>query len=81
MTMETIISGFKAASIVPFNPDEVLSDLGPIIESTPSPKGSQSSWEAKTPKTLPNIKQQGKLIQREIYKRRRSSASLNDKPF
>jgi hypothetical protein len=40
MTMETIISGFKAAGLVPFNLDEVLSDLGLIIESTPSPKGS-----------------------------------------
>jgi hypothetical protein len=53
-----------------------------MIQSTPSPlKGSQSSWESKTPKTFPEIKKQAALIQKERRERRRSSASLSDQHF
>ena len=81
MTVETIISGFKATGLVPFDPERVLTDLGPIIEATPSPRGSQSSWDPKTPKTLPEVKKQAKLVLTENRKRRRSSASSGGKPF
>jgi hypothetical protein len=53
-----------------------------MIQSTPLLlKGSQSSWESKTPKTFPKIKKQATLIQKERRKRRRSSASLSDQHF
>jgi hypothetical protein len=53
-----------------------------MIQSTPSPsKGSQSSWESKTPNTFPEIKKQAALIQKERRKRRRSLASLSDQHF
>jgi hypothetical protein len=53
MTTETITSGFKATGLVPFDPQRVLDKLGPIIEATPSPRSSQTSWNPQTPKTLP----------------------------
>ena len=62
MTTETITSGFKATGLVPFNPERVLAELGPTIEATPSPRGSQLSWDPKTPKTLPEVKKQARLV-------------------
>jgi hypothetical protein len=43
MTTEIITSGFKATSLVPFDPQRVLDKLGPIIEATPLPRSSQTS--------------------------------------
>lgn len=56
MITKTITSGFKATSLVPFNPQRVLKKLGPIITATPLPRSSQISWNPQTPKTLPQIK-------------------------
>jgi hypothetical protein len=58
MTTRNITSGFKATGLVPFDPDQVLSQLGPVVETTPSPRSSQSSWDPKTLKTLPEVKKQ-----------------------
>lgn len=44
MIVETITSGFRVTGLVPFNPQRVLEKLGPIIEATPSPRSSQTSW-------------------------------------
>ena len=82
MTAETILAGFTATSLVPFDPEKILQNLDSVIQLTPSlSKGSQSSWESKTLKTFPEIKKQAALIQRERRKRRRSSASLSDQHF
>ena len=82
ITAETILAGFAATGLVPFNPERVLQNLDAMIQSTPSPlKGSQSSWESKTPKTFPEIKKQAALIQKERRKRRRSLASPSDQHF
>jgi hypothetical protein len=63
MMAETILAGFAATGLVPFNPEEVLQILNTMVQSTPSPsKGSQSSWESKTPKTFPEVKEQAALI-------------------
>jgi hypothetical protein len=59
----------------------VLAELGPVIKATPLLLSSQASWNPKTPKTLPEIKKQVHLVLTENRKRRRSSASLGDKPF
>jgi hypothetical protein len=41
ITAETILAGFAATSLVPFNPKRVLQNLDAMIQSTPSPsKGS-----------------------------------------
>jgi hypothetical protein len=81
MTTGNITSGFKATGLVPFDPERVLDKLGPIVEATPSPRSSQTSWNPQTPKTLPEIKKQSQLVLKENRKRRRSSASLAEKPF
>lgn len=81
ITAENIQSGFKATGLVPFDPEIVLSELGPVGEATPSPRSSQGSWNPKTPKTLPEIKRQSQLVLTENRKRRRSSASSAEKPF
>jgi hypothetical protein len=44
MTTGNITSGFRATGLVPFNPERVLENLGPVIEATPSPRSSQTSW-------------------------------------
>jgi hypothetical protein len=81
MTIGNIASGFKATGLVPFDPERVLDKLGPIVEATPSPRSSQTSWNPQTPKTLPEIKKQSQLVLKENRKRRRSSASSAEKPF
>ena len=81
MTTRNITSGFKATGLIPFHPERVLDKLGPIVEATPSPQSSQTSWNPQTPKTLPEIKRQSQLVLAENRKRRRSSASSAEKPF
>ena len=81
MTTRNITSGFKATGLFPFDPDQVLSQLTPVIKATPSPRSSQSSWDPKTPKTLPEVKKQAQLVLTEGRKRRRLSASSGEKPF
>ena len=81
MTVKNITSGFRATSLAPFNPERVLEKLSPVIEATPSPQSSQTSWNPQTPKTLPEIKRQSQLVLTENRKRRRSSASSGEKPF
>jgi hypothetical protein len=80
MTVKTISSGFRATDLVPFDLEKVLENLGPVIETTPSPRSSQTSWNPQTPKTLPQIKRQSQLVSTENRKRRRSPASSGDKP-
>ena len=58
MRTENIASGFKATSLVPFNPERVLDKLGPIVKATPLLRSSQTSWNPQTLKTLPEIKKQ-----------------------
>jgi hypothetical protein len=43
MTIETIASGFKATSLIPFDPEIVLLGLNPATKATPSPQSSQLS--------------------------------------
>jgi hypothetical protein len=81
MTTGNITSGFRATGLAPFDPERVLGNLGPIIEATPSPRSSQTSWNPQTPKTLREIKKQSQLVLTENRKRRRSSASSAEKPF
>jgi hypothetical protein len=40
MTIGNIASGFKATSLVPFDPERVLDKLSPIVKATPSPRSS-----------------------------------------
>ena len=81
MTTRNITSGFKATSLIPFDLDQVLSQLTLVVKATLSPRSSQSSWDPKTPKTLPKVKKQAQLVLTKGRKRRRLSASSSEKPF
>ena len=81
MTAGNITSGFRATGLAPFDPQAVLDKLGPVTEATPSPRSSQTSWDPKTPKTLPEIKRQSHSVLTENRKRRRPSASSARMPF
>jgi hypothetical protein len=81
MTVETISSGFRATVLVPFNPERVLENLGPVVDATPLTRSSQASWNPQTPKTLPQIEKQSQLVLSENRKRRRSSASSGGRPL
>src|ERR1051326_7779194 len=73
LTSSNICSGFRAAGLVPHNPEEVLSLLSPILR-TPSPISSYSSkWTPKTPgNNVQDIQNQARFIEK---RRRRSKAS------
>ena len=81
MTVATITSSFRATGLVPFNPTEVLSNLGPVYQATLSPGGSQVSFDPKTPRTLSKGQKQTKYILTEGRKRRRSSVSSGEQPL
>jgi hypothetical protein len=81
ITEKNIQSGFAATGLVPYDPDRVLSTLNPIVR-TPSPVPTEASvWESKTPKTVPEIKQQGKHIQDQRRARTNQSRSPSDSAF
>ncbi|KAF4547211.1 Hypothetical protein D9617_52g060320 [Elsinoe fawcettii] len=80
MTTGNIKAGFAASGLAPFNPVQVLDKLDPIL-STPSPRGSDSTWESKTPKTIPEIKKQARLIQSAKRQTRELSESPTDAHF
>lgn len=77
-TLSTIQSGFKATSLVPFNPDEVLSRLH-IQLKTPSPVRpiieAPSPWIPETPHNIAELDLQTKAIQGLIRYRTESPPS------
>ena len=62
ITEKNILSSFLATGLIPFNPDCILSTLGPVIR-TPSPILTESIWESKIPHTIADIKYQASHIQ------------------
>ena len=61
ITEKNILSSFLATGLVPFNPDCVLSTLGPIVR-TLSPVLTESTWESKTLYTIADVKYQASYI-------------------
>ena len=81
ITEKNILSSFSATGLIPFNPDYILSTLGPIVR-TPSPVSTyESIWESKTPHTMPEIKRQAKHIQEQRRLRKDNSKSPSDGAF
>ena len=80
ITEKNIFSSFSATGLVPFNPDCVLSTLGPVVQ-TPSPVPTQSTWESKTPCTIADIKRQASHIQQQRRRRKDNSKSPSDNAF
>ena len=71
----TIQSGFKATGIVPFDPDQVLSELH-VQMQTPSPPRVLTQvlcpWDPETPHNIAELELQTKAIQRLIRYRTQS---------
>ena len=75
---ENICAGFRAAGLVPYNPDVVLSKLDVRLR-TPTPLPPDAiAWEAKTPRNAHEIEAQTTLIRKRVQKRAGSSASSID---
>jgi FtsZ-binding cell division protein ZapB len=71
ITSKNIVSGFAATGLVPFNPDQVLSQLPPRVR-TPTPIPASSPYMPATPHTIPQIQRHQKAI-RKLQKRRTAS--------
>jgi hypothetical protein len=78
MSQSNIKGGFRAAGLVPYNPQRVLADLTPLYR-TPSPlivDEDDGLWSSKTPKTITQIHKQSEYIQRQ----RRLRSQLSHSP-
>ena len=80
-TASNIQASFAATGLVPFEPNQVLSTLGPTIR-TPSPSPlAESVWESKTPHNVRDINRQATHI-RSIRRQQRSTThSPSDSAF
>ena len=54
-TTSNILVGFVATSLVPYEPDRVLSTLNPIVRTPSLVLLAELAWEAKTPRNLKEI--------------------------
>ncbi|EDN06237.1 acetyl-CoA hydrolase [Histoplasma mississippiense (nom. inval.)] len=65
LTESNIKSGFRAAGLVPYDPEQVLSRLNTTMH-TPTPPGtshsSQASWATATPHNIHQLEQQTKKV-------------------
>jgi len=71
-TRENVKAGFRGSGLYPFNPEAVLSQLDPVLES-PSLPSSQESWCTKTPKNTREVDKQTTLIKKRLEKHQSSS--------
>ncbi|EDN10036.1 hypothetical protein HCAG_05839 [Histoplasma mississippiense (nom. inval.)] len=73
LTENNIKSSFRAAGLVPYNPEQVLSRLNTTMH-TPTPPGtshsSQASWATATPHNIHQLEQQTKKVKGYIKHQR-----------
>ena len=72
-TLDNIKGGFRGSGLVPFNPDEVLSRLDPVLNSPEPP--SERSWQAQTPSNSQQVEKQATLIKKKLQRHQSSSPS------
>jgi hypothetical protein len=81
ITVKNIQSGFRATGLVPYDPEQVLSVLNPVVR-TPSPVCTEGSeWESKTPRNLSEVKRQAKHIRDQRRLRTNDSRSPTEGAF
>ena len=81
ITAKNIQSSFRATGLVPYDPDQVLLTLNPVVR-TPSPvHAEESEWESKTPRNLSEVRRQAKHIQDQRRLLRSTSRSPTDRAF
>ncbi|EDN11036.1 conserved hypothetical protein [Histoplasma mississippiense (nom. inval.)] len=82
LTENNIKSSFRAAGLVPYNPEQVLSRLNTTMH-TPTPPGtshsSQASWATATPHNIHQLEQQTKKVKGYIKHRTQSPPSPTDR--
>ena len=83
ITEANICQGFKTTGLVPFDPEQVLSTLSPIVQTprTPHTDTEEPLWESKTPCNLAEVKRQAKHIQDQRRLRTNLSHSPSDNAF
>ncbi|EDN10246.1 conserved hypothetical protein [Histoplasma mississippiense (nom. inval.)] len=82
LTENNIKSSFRAAGLVPYNPEQVLSRLNTTMH-TPTPPGtshsSQASWAIATPHNIHQLEQQTKKVKGYIKHRTQSPLNPTDR--
>jgi hypothetical protein len=71
-TRENVKAGFSGSGLHPFDPEVVLSQLDPVLESLSLPS-SQESWCTKTPKNTQEVDKQTTLIKKRLERHQSSS--------
>jgi hypothetical protein len=71
-TQENVKAGFRGSGLHPFDPEAVLSQLDPVLESLSLPS-SQESWCTKTPKNTQEVDKQTTLIKKRLERHQSSS--------
>jgi DDE superfamily endonuclease/Tc5 transposase DNA-binding domain len=71
-TEKNIKAGFKAAGLVPYNPERVISCLDLRLK-TPTPPPQDINWVSKTPQNADELKSQTEHIQSKIVRHQNSS--------
>jgi hypothetical protein len=71
-TRENNKAGFRGSGLYQFDPEAVLSQLDPVLESL-SPPSSQESWCTKTPKYTEEVDKQTTLIKKRLERHQSSS--------
>ena len=73
--LETIKNSFEAASLVPFNPERVISKLNIRLRTPTPPLSRGSDWDPKTPSNYVQLQRQASLIKALLHTRSKSPLS------
>ncbi|KAF7571217.1 hypothetical protein PtrM4_112190 [Pyrenophora tritici-repentis] len=78
ITKENIQAGFRAAGLVPHDPQAVLSKLDVVVQTPKQSPQRAATWEAQTPRNACEVEAQSTLIRQRVRNRPGSSASSLD---
>ncbi|KAI1676274.1 DDE superfamily endonuclease [Pyrenophora tritici-repentis] len=78
ITKENIQAGFRAAGLVPHDPQAVLSKLDVVVQTPKQSPRRADTWEAQTPHNAREFEAQSTLIRQRVRNRPGSSASSLD---
>jgi len=78
-TERNITAGFRAAGLVPYSPENVLSHLDLRLRTPTPPLPQDTNWVSKTPQNPDEIQSQTKHIQSRVARHQNSSpTSINE---
>jgi len=82
LTSNTVRSGFAAAGLVPYDPEQVLSKLNSYLQmltSPPPPPIEQAPWVPEMPHNIQELESQAKAIGDFVQRRTAGSSSPTDR--